>query len=426
MTEQPKSKRPSVRPPRPACTQHPHKRETPARRSRLALGGVVGMVALCVLGVCYVTMWRSVRLSVNGGEVAVRVNASLSDLLEQNGYFDVAPGRLMSIGGNVIDAKGGERCTVTVDGQPVAASALSSTVVKDGAEVTVANGADVTESYSEEEVTVAPDVEMGKGGAVQYVSQWGKPGKKTVRRGKTSGEEVDQEVLAQPQNMVVASVNLKPKGGKKYMALTFDDGPSKYTQQILDILKERGAKATFFNVGTGAQASPALSKAVLDGGNELASHTNKHQNLPALDKDALRGEITSAFDLLKDATGENLQMIRAPYGAFTATEWARSADLISCNVLWNIDTLDWKRPGADAIVNGVLSHAYNGAIALMHDGGGNREQDIEALPRIIDGLHQAGYELVTVGELMQLDGTIPADVVNGTVKMPKDAVLPEK
>ena len=165
---------------------------------------------------------------------------------------------------------------------------------------------------------------------------------------------------------------------------------------------------------------------MLDGGNELASHTNKHQNLPALDRDALRGEITSAFDLLKDATGEKLQMIRAPYGAFTATEWARSADLISCNVLWNIDTLDWKRPGADAIVNGVLSHAYNGAIALMHDGGGDREQDIEALPRIIDGLHQAGYELVTVGELMKLDGGFPQDVIDGTVKMPRDAALPEK
>ena len=140
--------------------------------------------------------------------------------------------------------------------------------------------------------------------------------------------------------------------------------------------------------------------------------------------DELRSEIVTAFDTLEGASGLRPQMIRAPYGAFTATEWARSADLVSCNVLWNIDTLDWKRPGADAITKTVLNQAFNGAIALMHDGGGNREQDIEALPAIIDGLRDAGYTLVTVSELMELDGTFPQDVVQGTVKMPEDADAP--
>lgn len=72
----------------------------------------------------------------------------------------------------------------------------------------------------------------------------------------------------------------------------------------------------------------------------------------------------------------------------------------------------------------MLNQAFNGAIALMHDGGGNREQDIEALPAIIDGLRDAGYTLVTVSELMELDGTFPQDVVQGTVKMPEDADAP--
>lgn len=103
-----------------------------------------------------------------------------------------------------------------------------------------------------------------------------------------------------------------------------------------------------------AGKSPSLTKAVLDGGHELASHTNQHQNLPTLSKDDLRSEITSAFDVLEKASGKRQQMIRAPYGAFTDTEWARSADLISCNVLWNIDTLDWKRPGAAAITDMVF------------------------------------------------------------------------
>lgn len=119
-------------------------------------------------------------------------------------------------------------------------------------------------------------------------------------------------------------------------------------------------------------------------------------------------------------------MIRAPYGAFTDTEWARSADLISCNVLWNIDTLDWKRPGAAAITDMVLSNAFNGSIVLMHDGGGNRSQDIEALPTIIDKLKAQGYTFLTVSELMAKDSRFPKDVVEGKVSMPKDAALPEK
>ena len=117
-------------------------------------------------------------------------------------------------------------------------------------------------------------------------------------------------------------------------------------------------------------------------------------------------------------------MMRAPYGAFTAQDWGRAGDLISCNVLWNIDTLDWKRPGADAIRSNVLNGAFNGAIVLMHDGGGDRSQDVEALPGIIDGLQKAGYQLVTVSELMGKDESFPPELVEGKVKMPKDAALP--
>ena len=247
-------------------------------------------------------------------------------------------------------------------------------------------------------------------------------GKKLVWTGAQSGETVDHEVLEPAVDMVVSAYNARPQGSKKYIALTFDDGPSSYTKDILAILQRYGAKATFFNLGTQVDED---SKAVLDAGCELASHTNQHMNLPDCDRDTLRSEITSAFDAIEGAAEFRPQMMRAPYGAFTSAEWARAGDLISCNVLWNIDTLDWKLPGASAITDEVLSNAYNGAIVLMHDGGGNRAQDVEALPGIIEGLQAAGYELVTVSELMKTDGRFPEDVINGTVKMPEDADLPE-
>lgn len=234
---------------------------------------------------------------------------------------------------------------------------------------------------------------------------------------------VDKGFIEEPQDLIIGSKNAQPSGSKKYMALTFDDGPSQYTQAILDILAQKGAKATFFNLGTSAGGSPALVKAVVDGGHELASHTNAHKNLSTVGVDELRAEISTAFDALQNASGVRPQMIRAPYGAFTATEWAGSGDLVSCNVLWNIDALDWKLPGPGVITETVLKKAFNGAIALMHDGGGNRQQNIEALPGIIDGLRGAGCGLVTVSELMRLDGTFPEDVVKGTVKMPEDAAM---
>lgn len=395
------------------------------RATRVMLGLAGCLVLVGALGWCYATMWRQIGVTVNDQAEQVKVGTTLEELLKSKDYYGVAPGRLLSVGGNVLDEQGGTRCTVTMGGDAVDASKLAETPVKEGSTVTVEAGADVTEDYTAEEVPIAPGIQMGRGGAIQYVSQWGRAGKKTVWHGSKSGETVDHEVTAEPQDMIVESVNVHPQGDKKYIALTFDDGPSPYTQAILDILKEKGAKATFYNLGQASAASPDLSRAVVDGGHELASHTNRHQNLPTLDRDALREEITSAFDTLEQSSGKRLQMIRAPYGAFTATEWARSGDLISCNVLWNIDTLDWKRPGAQAITSQVLGHAFNGAIALMHDGGGNRSQDVEALPAIIDGLKAAGYELVTVSELMQTDPSIPKDVASGTVKVPKDAALPE-
>ena len=394
------------------------------RRSLKPVLAVLVVIALAAGVGCWYFKFRNITVAVNGQSVTTRVNSTIETLLADNDNFGVAPGRLLSVGGNVLDEQGGDACAVKRGDEAVAAKDFATTTVSEGDTLTVENGADATEPAHDEEVELPCTIQSEGHGAVQYVSQWGKPGKKIVTVGETSGETIDKEIVEEATNMVVTSKNLSPKGGK-YVAITFDDGPSDYTQQILDILEEKGAKATFYNLGENAQNKPKLTKAVIDGGHELASHTMAHQNLPKLDRDSLRNEITTAFDALKEASGESTQMIRAPYGAFTATEWARSGDIVSCNVLWNIDTLDWKRPGADAITAAALDGVKNGSIILMHDGGGNREQDVEALPAIIDELHNQGYELVTVSKLMELDGSIPDEVIENKVKLPKDSVLPE-
>ena len=404
---------------RSVYTMHDQRRSS---RGPVAAAAVaVAILVIIGIGAAYWMFWRSVGIEVNGQAYNARINTVASQFLADNDYFGVKAGNLLSVSGKVLEEGGGDPCAVSINGAEVAQADLESFVLEEGASLTVGDGADTTEPYKEEATEVAPKLEREGTGAIQFVSQWGKPGKKAIWTGEMSGETVDKGVVEEPTNMVVSSLNVKPKGDKKYMALTFDDGPSKYTQGILDILEKYGVKATFFNLGGNVNAT---SKKVVEAGHEMASHTNSHQNLPKCDRDTLRSEITSAFDNIEQASGVRPQMMRAPYGAFTSTEWMNAGDLISCNVLWNIDTLDWKRPGADVIANTVISNAYNGAIALMHDGGGNREQDIEALPAIIEGLQAEGYELVTVSELMALDDRFPKDVVNGTVKMPEDAVIP--
>ena len=399
----------------------------PRRRRTSAAAAIVVLFVLLVAGAAvggWYTLLRDVTVTVNGEAVSTRVNTPLTALLSDNARFGAQPGRLLSVAGNVLDERGGTDCAVTYNGAPLAESDFAGTMLAEGDELTVADGSDVEEPSHEEEAPLLPGIQKEAGGAIQFVTQWGRAGKKTVRLGERSGETVDVAVIEPAADMVVSSINPAPAGGS-YIALTFDDGPSVYTPDILAILKEKKAPATFFNLGTSVAKDPAGAQAIVDAGCELASHTNAHQNLPALDRDSLRAEITAAADTLEQATGVRPAFIRAPYGAFTEVEWARAGDVVAANVLWNIDTLDWKLPGSGAITSEVLSNAYNGAIALMHDGGGNRSQDVEALPGIIEGLQADGYELVTVSELMELDGRFPEDVVNGTVKMPEDAVLPE-
>ena len=370
-----------------------------------------------------VFLLRDINIEVNGEVRQVARATTATELLDAHDAFGTQPGRLVSIGGNVLDESGGTRCVLTVNGEAVPDDSFGTLTFTEGDVLTVENGTDVTESSHEEEAVAAPGIQMQTGSAVQYVAQWGVSGKKRVQVGDVSGETRDIEVIVPATDMVVASVNPAPEGGN-YVALTFDDGPSDYTPAILDVLKEKGVHATFFNLGNQASYRQDLCRRVVAEGHELASHTYAHQNLPTIGRDALREDVVSAFDALEAASGARPGMIRAPYGAFTEVEWARAADLISCNVLWNIDTLDWTQPGVDAIVASVLDNAYNGAIVLMHDGGGDRSQNVDALGRIIDGLHKRGFTLVTVGELMRLDGRVPEAVINGTVAMPEGAELP--
>ena len=132
------------------------------------------------------------------------------------------------------------------------------------------------------------------GGSIQILKQAGKDGVHEYWVGKRSGKHVDKGVTVEPQDTIVVPLNPRPEG-KKVIALTFDDGPSKYSGPILDILKEKGVEGHVLRRGRGVPVVPGREKRMLEEGHQVASHSNTHPDMPTLSRDALRAEIIAGF-----------------------------------------------------------------------------------------------------------------------------------
>ena len=200
----------------------------------------------------------------------------------------------------------------------------------------------------------------------------------------------------------VVLVAFRPAGGRPAaplpVALTFDDGPWPHTtEQILAILAQRRAPATFFVVGRQVQRYPQLLRRELAAGMVVGTHSYRHpQRFDRLSARRVREEIISGRRTL-DGLGVRPVGFRPPGGAASATVVAAAGQVRLRTVLWSVDPADW-RPGvtADQLVRRVLAAARPGAIVLLHDGGGDRSATVAALPAIIDGLRQLGLTLTTL------------------------------
>ena len=398
-------------------------------RSRGSHGGVVVVFLALIAVVCggvFLWMNRTVSVSVNGERTDVRADATLADIVKSE-ELTPTPGDLLSVGGNLLAEGEGAPFSATVNGSELDDSALLDFRAKGNETIVIGDGKDLTEASHEEDRETQPKMEpYERIGAITYVAQWGKAGKGIYTVGDVSGEAVLKEETQPVQNVVIESINPQPDDGSKVIALTFDDGPNAtYTQKYLDILDKYGIKATFFCLGPAAEANPDLVAAIKAQGSQVASHTKTHGDpLSTLDPETLRSEITDAFASIEGAGGGATTVIRPPYGDFNNDTWLNSNGTLSASVIWNLDSEDWTLPGADAIVANCTNGAYSGAIILMHDGGGKRDQDLEALPRIIENLQGRGYKFVTINELMAMDSRIPEDVASGNATMPEDSVWP--
>src|ERR1700749_1324297 len=149
-----------------------------------------------------------------------------------------------------------------------------------------------------------------------------------------------------------------------YIALTFDDGPSaENTPRLLEMLKQRNIKATFCLIGQNAAANPDLVRRILAEGHEIGNHSWTHPQLSKLSDQKVTAEITQTQDAIKNASGFTPTLLRPPYGAITPRqrEWIESRFGLNI-ILWSVDPLDWKRPGASVITQRILSQVRPGAI----------------------------------------------------------------
>ena len=178
---------------------------------------------------------------------------------------------------------------------------------------------------------------------------------------------------------------------RRQVALTFDDGPSRYTPGFVSVLRRYDATATFFVIGRQVAAEALTLRRALRYGNEIANHTWDHRGASYL-------QLLATNNAVRRATGFRPCLFRRVGGAIGSVATARALGMTT--VQWDVDPRDWASPGTAAIVGRVLGAIRPGSIVVMHDGGGPRWQTLAALPYILRGLRRRGYRVVTASELL--------------------------
>ncbi|MDX3077447.1 polysaccharide deacetylase family protein, partial [Streptomyces sp. MI02-7b] len=191
------------------------------------------------------------------------------------------------------------------------------------------------------------------------------------------------------------SIQHGAEGGGKSVALTFDDGPDPtWTPKVLQVLAAHHAKATFCEIGPNATAHPDLVKKITAAGHRLCDHSVHHDEAQSgKSADYNRHEIVDAQQEISRAAGpgDPVWYYRAPGGDFSPAIRAIAAGHGLRPLGWTVDSEDWRRPGVDSILKNVNTELRPGGIILMHDGGGDRSQTVQALGTLLDRLDAAGY-----------------------------------
>ncbi len=188
---------------------------------------------------------------------------------------------------------------------------------------------------------------------------------------------------------------------EKKIAISFDAAwGSDYTENLLQILKRYNVKTTFFLVGFWVDNFPEMVKRIDAEGHEIGNHSSKHPKMSQLSKEQILEELNSTSQRIEKLTGKKVTLFRPPFGDYNNRLIETSRELGIQVIQWDVDSLDYKDYGADAIVKRVLSKVKNGSIVLFHN---NATYTKDALPVILERLQQEGYQIVPISELIYKD-----------------------
>lgn len=188
---------------------------------------------------------------------------------------------------------------------------------------------------------------------------------------------------------------------EKKIAISFDAAwGSEYTDEILDILNKNNVKATFFLVGNWVDKYPDKVKKINEMGHEIGNHSTTHPHFTQLNDQKTKEEILLTSDKIKSITGKGTNVFRPPFGDYNSQVIKTIKDTGHYTIQWDVDSLDWKNPGEEAIFNRVTKKVTNGSIVLFHN---NADQTPRVLDKIIKELKASGYSFVKISDLIYKD-----------------------
>jgi cellulose synthase/poly-beta-1,6-N-acetylglucosamine synthase-like glycosyltransferase/peptidoglycan/xylan/chitin deacetylase (PgdA/CDA1 family) len=283
-------------------------------------------------------------------------------------------------------------------------------------------------------IPIGRDIDFEGQGEIFRVEASPVDGARSIEVNRMTGDIDDETYTKLPSTFVIRQFGYAPKK----IALTFDDGPDpRWTTEILDILKAKNVKATFFIVGANAEANPAIVQRIIAEGHEVGNHTFTHPNLAETPIEAVKLELAATQRLFEALTGRSLRFFRPPYlGDAEPTDEDEivpvqvAQDLGYTTIGEHVDPNDWALPGVDAIVQRSLAQVHNpnpelhGNVILLHDAGGSdRSQTVAALPVLIDRLKAEGYQFVLVSNLAGLTRDQSMPPLTPTLSLYADRVV---
>jgi cellulose synthase/poly-beta-1,6-N-acetylglucosamine synthase-like glycosyltransferase/peptidoglycan/xylan/chitin deacetylase (PgdA/CDA1 family)/spore germination protein YaaH len=282
-------------------------------------------------------------------------------------------------------------------------------------------------------IPTSQDVDFEGAGEILRVESHPTPGARKFEVDPDTGAITDETYATIPTSYVIQTVGQVP--GK--IALTFDDGPDpEWTPAILDILKEKHVKATFFVIGENAEANPGLITRIISEGHELGNHTFTHPNLADTPDAGVALELNATQRLIEAITGHSMRLFRPPY--LGDAEPASGDEIAPVEIAQNLgyitvgehaDTEDWQLPPPETMIATTMSEIKNpnsefrGNIVLLHDSGGDRSRTVQVLGPLIDRLRAEHYKIVPVSELAGLSRDQVMPPLSPTVALMTDRVV---